>query len=126
MSERRYEEPGAGSATIISPADFAGYATVVVLAMGTMGLLAAIARRIAGPYGRGRVARDALRQFGGGEGGAHAIEELRDEVDQLRAEVSDLRARSAELDDIQNRLDFAERMLAQVREKNALPSPRNG
>ncbi len=97
----------------------------VTMGIGTLTLVGAFARRIAGPYGRGRVAREALHlQLGGGS--PQALEELRDEVDQLRAEVADLRSRSAELDDVQNRLDFAERMLAQSRERGALPAPRNG
>lgn len=98
----------------------------VTLGIGTLTLVSAFARRIAGPYGRGRLAREALHlQLGGADAGSQrAIEELRDEVDQLRAEVADLRSRSAELDDVQNRLDFAERMLAQVRERNALPGGR--
>jgi len=95
----------------------------VTVGIGTLTLVGALARRIAGPYGRGRLAREALHlQLGGGS--TQALEELRDEVDQLRAEVADLRSRAAELDDVHNRLDFAERMLAQVREKNALPGGR--
>ena len=54
-------------------------------------------------------------------GGTRDNEALREEIDHLRAEVADLRARSAEIDDVQNRLDFAERLLAQVRAKHALP-----
>ncbi len=99
---------------------------VGTLLLGSLTLVTAIARRIAGPYGRSRLAADALRHtLIGSDAGSHrALEELRDEVDHLRAEVSDLRSRSGELDDVQNRLDFAERMLAQVREKNALPGGR--
>jgi len=73
--------------------------------------VSAIARRIAGPYSR----RSLTSQMVAGHlAGADspALEELRDEVAQLRSEVAELRDRSAELEDLQNRLDFAERMLA--------------
>jgi hypothetical protein len=98
----------------------------VSIGLGVLTLVTAIARRIAGPYGSHRLAAEALRnRLGVGEAGSpRALEELRDEVDQLRAEVADLRSRAGEMDDVQNRLDFAERMLAQVREKNALPGGR--
>ena len=43
-------------------------------------------------------------------------------VDQLSGEVAALRR---ELDATHERLDFAERMLAQSRERGALPQPRN-
>jgi len=76
-------------------------------------LVRAVARRIsAGP---------------GAADGRREIDALRDEVDRLRAEVDGAQARLGELDDVQNRLDFAERMLAQVRDgkdKNALPGAR--
>jgi hypothetical protein len=44
-------------------------------------------------------------------------------VDNLSGEVAALRR---ELDATHERLDFAERMLAQSRERGALPAPRNG
>lgn len=44
-------------------------------------------------------------------------------VDQLSGEVAALRR---ELDATHERLDFAERMLAQSRERGAIPAPRNG
>jgi hypothetical protein len=44
-------------------------------------------------------------------------------VEQLSGEVASLRR---ELDATHERLDFAERMLAQSRERGALPQPRNG
>ncbi len=60
----------------------------------------------------------------GGRAGSQDVDALREEVEQLRAEVAQLKERNAELDDIHNRLDFAERLLAQVREKPALPGAR--
>src|SRR5947209_4416191 len=92
--------------------------------IGTLTLVSAIARRIAGPYGSRRLAAEALRaRLGGGDG--REVEALRDEVDQLRREVEDLKARSAELDDVQNRLDFAERLLAQSQARGALGAPKD-
>jgi len=91
--------------------------------LGALGVLTAIARRIAGPSARSNIPGMVIGAHLAG-GGKQAIEELREEVDQLRAEVEQLRLRGAELDDVHNRLDFAERMLAQVKEKNALPGPR--
>ena len=78
--------------------------------LGGLSLVTAIARRIAGPS----------RYRFPGQSNAD-VDALRDEVEHLRAEVAALKERSAELDDVQNRLDFAERLLAQVREKTALP-----
>jgi hypothetical protein len=111
-------------AAIVNPGEFAAYVFTAVAGLGALGVLTAIARRIAGPFARSNVPGMVIGAHLAG-GGKQAIEELRDEVDQLRAEVAELRSRSAELDDVQNRLDFAERMLAQVREKNALPGGRS-
>lgn len=67
---------------------------------------------------------------GGAAGVARAVRELHEEVELLRGEIDRLRSdvahtsRPPELDDIQNRLDFAERMLAQVKARDALPGPR--
>ena len=61
---------------------------------------------------------------------ARAVRELHEEVELLRGEIDRLRtdvehtSRPPELDDIQNRLDFAERVLAQVKARDALPGPR--
>jgi transposase-like protein len=53
-----------------------------------------------------------MRAAGGGTSG---------DVDQLRAEVDELRGQLAE---VQERLDFAERMLAKTREAERLPPVR--
>jgi cell division protein FtsB len=68
--------------------------------------------------------RAIARRIGGGAAGVRALEALRDEVAQLRAEVDDLHGRVAPVDEIQNRLDFAERLLAQVRERGQLAAPK--
>ena len=47
---------------------------------------------------------------------------LREEVEHLRDELEAVQGRSAEMDEIQNRLDFAERMLMQLKERDALPA----
>ena len=96
---------------------------VGAIALGALSIVTAIARRIAGPYGSRRLAAETIRaRFGGVDAApSRELESLREEVDQLRGEVAELRSRAAELDDVQNRLDFAERMLARVKEKSALP-----
>jgi hypothetical protein len=63
-------------------------------------------------------------------GAAGGVREWREEVELLRGEVDRLRAaveqtsRPPELEDIQNRLDFVERLLAQTKTRDALPGPR--
>lgn len=73
----------------------------------------------------------AARRFGaGGADASRAVRELQEEVELLRGELDRLRndvermGRPPELDEIQNRLDFAERVLAQVKGRDALPGPR--
>jgi len=65
----------------------------------------------------------ARRIARGGSGAAVEREVLamREELDQLRAEVEGVHGRLAQVDEIQERLDFAERLLAQVKDKGALP-----
>jgi hypothetical protein len=45
------------------------------------------------------------------------------EVDALRAEVAELRGLPERVQELEERLDFAERMLAQRREADRLPPP---
>jgi hypothetical protein len=70
------------------------------------------------------LARAIAQRIAGGSAGSKEVEALRDEVAQLRAELDDLHGRVAPIDEIQNRLDFAERLLAQAREKGLLPAPK--
>lgn len=98
-------------------------AVVGVTCLGGLSLVTAVARRIAGP--RSSAPGLVVGAHLAGRAASQEVDALRDEVDQLRAEVAELKARSGELDDVQNRLDFAERLLAQVREKPALPGPRS-
>jgi uncharacterized protein involved in exopolysaccharide biosynthesis len=51
---------------------------------------------------------------------AREVQTLRDEVDQLRGDVEAMHGRLAQVDELQERVDFTERMLAQTREKSAL------
>jgi len=69
--------------------------------------------------------RAIARRITGGAPGSKEVEGLREEVAQLRAEVDVLHDRVAPVDEIQNRLDFAERMLAQVRERGLLNAPKD-
>jgi hypothetical protein len=92
-------------------------ATVAVVALSALTLVSAVARRIQGPYGR----RGGLSGLADPPESQRSIAALHDDVEQLRGELETMRTRLAELDDVQNRLDFAERMLAQARERVALP-----
>ena len=78
--------------------------------------MSAIARRIAGPYGRRSLTSQIAESHLAGTD-TPALAELREEVLQLRNEVAELRDKTAELDDVQNRLDFAERLLSQSKDR---------
>jgi hypothetical protein len=66
----------------------------------------------------------ALSRRLGGE--SHAdVKSLQDEVDVLRQDLADTRAEMLrQLEDAHGRLDFAERMLSEARQKPALPGER--
>ena len=101
---------------IINPGDFAGYVFTVVTAVGVLTLIGAGAKRL-----MGGPRRPAL---GAGETDSGAREperQLAAELDALRAEVTGVRR---ELDEAQNRLDFTERLLAQVKERGLLNAPK--
>ena len=68
--------------------------------------------------------RAIAKRIAGGATGAKEVEALRDEVAQLRAEVDQLHDRVAPVDELQNRLDFAERLLGQARERGLLHAPK--
>lgn len=92
----------------------------MVAGIGSLSLIAAVARKIAGGRrGRGRAAL-GLRLGDTDPGQQDAVRQLAAEVDGLRDEVTGLRR---ELDDAQNRLDFTERLLAQARERGMLKAP---
>jgi hypothetical protein len=71
------------------------------------------------------IARAFAQRISGGAGASRReVDAMREEIEQLKGELDQVHGRLQDVDDIQNRLDFAERMLAQVREKAALPGPR--
>ncbi len=63
------------------------------------------------------LAKAFAQRISGGAPGARELDAVRDEVAQLRSELDDVHARLAGMDELQNRVDFAERMLAQQREQ---------
>jgi hypothetical protein len=68
------------------------------------------------------IGRAIARLIGGSEhGDSREIAALREEVAQLRAELDAVQERGRDMDDVINRLEFAERVLAQLRSKPALP-----
>lgn len=73
------------------------------------------------------IARALARRIAGGGPDSRTLREvqgLRGEVDQLRGELDAVHDRLAGVDELHNRVDFAERLLAQARERGALGSAR--
>ncbi len=101
----------------------------MVAAIGSISVIGAIARRIAGPRAARRI--DVLKGEGGGviglkvggdtDPGREAGGQLSAEVESLRDEVAALRR---EMDETLNRLDFTERLLGQAKERGLLGPPR--
>lgn len=89
---------------------------VAATSLGALSIVTAVARRIAGPYGSRAVGADVMGALAARPDG-RAVEELRDEVAQLRAELAELRSQTGDLDELHNRLDFAERLLAQSKDR---------
>jgi hypothetical protein len=99
--------------------------------MGWLNFLGMIASFAAGISAVAFAIAAARRFSAGGGGGAPALRELHDEIEQLHGELDQLRtsldetkSRFAALDEVQNRLDFAERLLGQMKARDALPGPR--
>ena len=70
------------------------------------------------------IARAVARRIGGevtDRDVALDVRALREEVEQLRAELDGMRGRIDQVDEMQERLDFAERLLTQARTRGALP-----
>ena len=105
---------------MINPGEFAAFAVITVSAISALSLVGAVARRIGGP--RGRTARMMLGMTNAEN--QQSIDELRDEVDRLRTERDDTQVRLRRLDEMDERLDFAERLLAKARDQGALPGGR--
>ncbi len=70
------------------------------------------------------VGQAVAKRIAGGNPGAREVEALRDEVAQLRAELDGMQGRLGDVDELQNRLDFAERLLGQARERGLLGPPK--
>jgi len=70
------------------------------------------------------LAKAFAKRIAGGGIDSREIEALRDEMAQLRADVDGIRSQLTDLDEIQNRLDFSERLLAQARERGLLSAPK--
>ena len=85
------------------------FATIAFAGSGAIILIRAISKRIAG-----------------GPPAAKELSDLRYEMEQLRADNEELRARMEQLDELQGRVDFHERVLAQSKDRNQLNPGRNG
>ncbi len=70
------------------------------------------------------LARAVAKRIAGGAAGPRELDGLREEVAQLRGEVDGLHERLRDVDEIQNRLDFTERLLAQAKQRGLLDAPR--
>lgn len=67
----------------------------------------------------------AMARRAGGAKDDPDIEELKAEIAELRERLADAEARlGGELDELHNRVDFAERVIAQQQAKGALPGER--
>ena len=67
------------------------------------------------------LAKAVAQRIAGTGMSAREVEALRDEVAQLRGEVDQMHGRLGDVEELQNRVDFAERMIAQLKGRNALP-----
>jgi hypothetical protein len=99
-----------------------------VAAIGSVSVIGAVARRIAGTGSRRlKVERGANGMVMGlhvgdtDPGAQQAVAQLAAELEAVRDEVTGLRR---ELDEAQNRLDFTERLLGQVKERGLLNAPK--
>jgi len=105
------------------------YVFTVVAGVGSVSILGAIARRIAGSSARRlKVERGAngmvmgLRVGDTDPGSQQAVAQLAAELEAVRDEATGLRR---EMDEAQNRLDFTERLLGQVKERGLLNAPKD-
>ncbi|MGA2383718.1 MAG: hypothetical protein ABSG61_09830 [Gemmatimonadales bacterium] len=85
-----------------------------------MAIITGVARRILDKrFGPSRTAAGV--HLGGDPEAAEALRQVTAEVDAMRDEIAGLRR---ELDEAQNRLDFTERLLGQVKERGLLNAPK--
>jgi hypothetical protein len=102
--------------------DFEKVFTILVFFGGMVGITLALTAGIVNL--RRRAARDRLELDQGGVGGREELEELRARVEDLerRGLVSgEVESQYARLAELEERLDFAERLLAQRQEPARLP-----
>ncbi len=99
----------------MGPGDVMAF-VVLMATLGVLGVAFSPIGRALGERLRGKQ-RDAALVSG-------EFEVLREEVAQLRVEVEGVQDRLRNVDEIENRLDFAERMLAQVKERGLLSPPK--
>lgn len=67
------------------------------------------------------IGRAIAKRLGGSAVDADDVSDLRADIADLRAELDDMRSRVAHVDELQDRMDFAERMLAQAKAKGLMP-----
>jgi hypothetical protein len=92
----------------------------IVIVVASVGGLLTLKRLLTGPRGDRRYPWWA--RHGRGEASDPELAELRQAVERLTDELTDARDRlGGEVAELQERLDFAERMLAQQRERQSLP-----
>ena len=63
-----------------------------------------------------------LERKSGGTGGGHEVEALHSEVDELRGRLEQVEDTTARLTELEERLDFAERLLTRQRAGAELPA----
>jgi hypothetical protein len=109
----------AGGIAVVNPGDFAAYVFTVAGAVGALGVVTGIARRVLdkrfGPM------RTGVGLHLGDPEAAETLRQVTADVEALHEEVTGLRR---ELDEAQNRLDFTERLLAQAKERGLLSAPK--
>jgi hypothetical protein len=101
---------------VIDPGDFAAFVFTGVLAVSALTVVFTVTRRIA------RGGRRHLPGSADTDPGREALlRQLATEVEALRADGDAMRR---QLDEVHNRLDFAERLLARSNERGLLGAPR--
>jgi hypothetical protein len=106
-----------GRSAVVDPGNFAAYVFTIVAAVGSISVIGAVVRKIAGPR------RPLVLGMPGvtDPGQQDAVRQLTADVDAMREEITGLRR---ELDETLNRLDFTERLLGQAKERGLLSPPR--
>ena len=88
----------------------------ILIPLGFFGMVAVVVAPLTRAY---------ARRLGGSRESSADLDDLRAEIADLRAELDETRARlGGSVEELHGRLDFAERMLAQSKERDALPGGR--